>query len=82
MSRSLRKSAPARIPEEATSHGIEPAFPLISRAGMMRLQTEAAIMMPAAKPSESVSARGDSRPGRMRNTVAAPATVHRNVKPV
>ena len=53
---------------------------------MIRLQTDAAIMMPAAKPSESVSASSAPRPrpfpGFMKKTAAAPAAVQRKVKPV
>ena len=86
VSRSFRKSAPAATPEPAASHGVPPCACAISCAGMIRLQTDAAIMMPAAKPSESVSASSAPRPrpfpGFMKKTAAAPAAVQRKVKPV
>ena len=49
---------------------------------MMRLQTEAAIMTPAAKPRERVSASAVSFSGRKKKTTAAPTVVQRKVKPV
>jgi len=76
-----KKTMPMIKPPAA---GIQPVCPeasASSMAGIRRLQTEAAIMTPAAKPKRifcvlPLIAR------RNKNTIAAPATVMRNVKPV
>ena len=72
---------PSRNPPAA---GIQPMCPAASAseiAGIKRLQTEAAIITPAANPRKIFCA-----PPliclRKRNTIAAPSVVIKNVKPV
>lgn len=82
----LEKERAAATPAADVSQGVPPWASDIACAGMMRLQTEAATMMPAAKPSETVSASSAPgprfAPGFRKKTAAAPSVVQRKVKPV
>ena len=73
-SKPQRKRAPAPVPATAGSQGGRPWAAARSMAGSSRLQTLAAVMMPAAKPSSQRRRR--SRGSRTkRKTVAAPSVV-------
>ena len=77
-----RKAVPASIPAAAGTHpGRTPPAFTCSMAGISRLQTEAAVMTPAANPSTAFWNHTSAIPEPI-NTVAAPNTVIRNVKPV
>ena len=72
---------PSRNPPAAGIQPMCPAACASSIAGISRLQTEAAIITPAAKPINTFC----TPPViclRKKNTIAAPSVVIKNVKPV
>ena len=76
-----RKKTPSRNPPTAGSSPEPPAASASSMAGMSRLQTDAAVITPAAKPRKARCAVGLTDP-RKKKTSDAPRAVMKKVKPV
>ena len=80
-SSSSKNATPRRKPPPAGTQGASPCSSAISIAGIKSDQTEAAVMTPAANPRKTRCTAGEIS-FRNKNTIAAPATVARQVNPV
>ena len=80
-SRASRNTPPRRKPPPTGSRTLCPRSSTISMAGISRDHTDAAIITPAANPRNTFCMVWDI-PFLKKNTMAAPSTVARQVKPV
>ena len=71
---SSKNTIPSKNPTSAGTHGITPCSAAISMDGIKSDQTDAAIITPAANPSNAFSSRAFISL-RIRNTIAAPSVV-------
>ena len=80
LSSTSKNAIPTQNPTNAGTQAMRPMPPLLSMAGMMSDQMDAATMTPAAKPVR-MRLTVLLRLPRMRKTIAAPAVVPKSGRP-